>query len=144
MKVLLDTCVLSEAKQARSNPAVVAFLRGLDESKAFISAITIGELTKGIALLEPGKRKTGLEGWLSGLEDYYAARILPIDADIARIWGELLAKAKRQGVGLPVIDGLIAATAIHFGLHLVTRNVSDFEVTGVLLINPWETEESQA
>ena len=144
MKVLLDTCVLSEIQQAKPNFAVVSYLRTLDAPKAFISAITVGELTKGIELLEPGKRKSGLEGWLGGLEEHYSTRILPIDADIARIWGELLANARRQGIGLPAIDGLIAATAIHHGLHLVTRNVSDFSATGVLLINPWEIEDSQA
>lgn len=140
MKYLLDTCLLSEIQQAKPNPAVVSYLRLLDESKTFISAITIGELTKGIELLEPGKRRTALETWLTGMEDHYAGKILPITADISRVWGELLANAKRQGIALPAIDGLIAATAIHHGLHLVTRNVSDFKATGVLIINPWETK----
>lgn len=139
MKALLDTCVLSEVQQAKPNPVIVSYLQSLDESKMFISALTIGELTKGIDLLEPGKRRTTLESWLTGLEDHYSGRILPVSSDVARIWGELLAKAKRQGIGLPAIDGLIAATAIHHGLHLVTRNVSDFKATGALLINPWET-----
>lgn len=141
MKALLDTCVLSEVQQTKPNPTIVSYLRLLDESKTFISAITIGELTKGIELLEPGKRRTALEGWLTGLEEHYSGRILPVTSEIARIWGELLANAKHQGIGLPAIDGLIAATAIHQGLHLVTRNVSDFKATGVLLINPWETGE---
>jgi predicted nucleic acid-binding protein len=73
-----------------------------------------------IELLESEQRKAGLTGWLNGLEHYHATRILPIDEDIARRWGELFTNAKRQGIRLPAIDGLIAATALRPGLHLVT------------------------
>lgn len=138
MKYLLDTCILSEYRQAKPNPSVLFYIDGLNSLQVYISVVTVGEITKGVQGLEAGKRKQEFEQWLNVLESEYSGRILPITTDIARLWGELLAKAKRQGLGLPAIDGLIAATAMHHGLHLVTRNVSDFQATGALLINPWE------
>ena len=72
------------------------------------------------------------------LEQDYAERILPVDAETARVWGELTAAAQSGGKAVSVSDGLIAATAIRHGLHVMTRNVSDFRDTGAMLINPWE------
>ncbi len=138
MKYLLDTCVLSEYRQPKPNPEVLAYLESLNSLHFFISAITVGEITKGVKRLEDGKRKQAFEHWLNELESDYAGRILPVSTNVARLWGELLAKAHQQGIGLPAIDGLIAATAMHHGLHLITRNVNDFQSTGALLINPWE------
>jgi predicted nucleic acid-binding protein len=138
LKYLLDTCVLSELGRPTPNPAVEACLEGLNDFQMFISVISIGEISKGIHLLEPGKKRLGFERWFDELELEYKGRVLPVTENIARIWGELLANAKRQGIGLPVVDGLIAATAIEHGMHLLTRNVQDFKGTGVLIINPWE------
>jgi len=72
------------------------------------------------------------------LEQDYAERILPVDAETARVWGELTAAARARGKTVSVSDGLIAATALRHGLHVMTRNVSDFIDTGAMLINPWE------
>ena len=138
MKYLLDTCVLSELNQLEPNPNVNACLDRLPRANLFISTITIGEITKGVHMLEEGRKRHGLERWLEALETDYEGRILPVTVDISRLWGELLANAKKQGIGLPVVDGLIAATAIHHGMHVVTRNVIDFMATGVLITNPWE------
>ena len=104
----------------------------------FLSVLTVRELTKGIALLAPGRRKKSLSDWLLTLEQNYGERILPVDTETARIWGELSATAQQRGRAVASSDGLIAATAIRHGLHVMTRNVADFRETGALLINPWE------
>jgi len=74
---------------------------------------------------------------LQALERDYSDRLLPIDLETSRIWGELVAIAQKAGRPVPAVDALIAATAIRHGLHIMTRNTADFEPTGVLLLNPW-------
>ena len=138
MKVLLDTCVLSELRRSDSNPRVRATVKSHRDSDLFISVLTLGEIIKGITLLTPGKKKEGLHQWVQGIEQNYADRILPIDSETSRIWGEITAQARTHGIIVPAVDGLIAATALCHGLHLMTRNTSDFTATGVLLTNPWE------
>jgi toxin FitB len=138
VRVLLDTCVISEIVRPQGAQRVkerVAAFRPLD---VFVSAITIGEMARGVALLPSGKKKDGYAFALLQLEQDYDTRILPIDTDAARIWGELDAAGKKSGRNPSVTDGLIAATAIRHGLHVVTRNVKDFEGSGALIINPWE------
>ena len=89
-------------------------------------------------MLSESQRKRELQSWLQTIERYYSDRILSIDLEIVRIWGEITATAQKSGKIIAVSDGLIAATALRHGLHIVTRNISDFEPGGVLLINPWE------
>ena len=137
MKVLLDTCVLAELRHPKGSAKVKAAVEALPDDALFLSAITIGELVKGIELLKPSKKRRELANWLSFLRRSFSDRILSVDTEVAALWGELTAKAQRQGRVLHVADGLIAATAIQHGLHLMTRNVTDFEVTGALLLNPW-------
>lgn len=137
MKVLLDTCVLSEIRHPRGNPAVRETVLAYRDRELFISVITLGELAKGIALLDAGQRQQDLNAWLLGLEQQYADRILDITGDIVRVWGELTAAAQRNGRVVPVTDGLIAATALHHDLQVMTRNVDDFKPTGVRVLNPW-------
>ena len=105
----------------------------------FISVITLGELTKRIALLDPGQRKKALTDWLLGLEQQFSDRILEITSDVVRVWGELTAAASRNGRAVPATDGLIAATALHHGLKVMTRNIDDFAPTGVEVLNQWVT-----
>jgi predicted nucleic acid-binding protein len=138
MRVLLDTCVISEIRKPQGSARVKEAVAALVSSDAFISVVTFGELTKGIALLEEGKKKTALQIWLLALEKNYARAILPIDLETVRLWGELTAQAQKAGTPAPVSDGLIAATAKQHGLHIMTRNIKDFEATGAMLINPWE------
>jgi len=138
VRVLLDTCVVSEARREKGHPRVRAQVEAMRSRDMFLSVITVGELTKGITLLPRGKKKDALSGWLLALEQDYAERILPVDAETARAWGELTAAAQRRGKTVSVSDGIIAATAIRHGLHVITRNVSDFHETGAMLINPWE------
>ena len=138
MRALLDTCVVSEARRKKGHPGVRAQVEAIRSRDLFVSVITVGELTKGIALLPGGKKKDALSEWLLALEQDYAERILPVDAETAQVWGELTAAAQRRGKTVSVSDGIIAATAIRHGIHVMTRNVSDFRETGAMLINPWE------
>jgi len=138
MRVLLDTCVLSELRKAQCHENVHRIIDGYTDESLFLSVITIGEISKGIALLKKSQRKNELQRWLQTLEHYYSDRILAIDLDTVRIWGEITAAAQNKGKIITASDGLIAATALRHGLHIVTRNIRDFEVSGALLINPWE------
>jgi toxin FitB len=142
MRVLLDTCVLSELRRPSGSIAVRRAISDLPSPSLFVSVVTIGEIAKGVALLDDGERKRDLQGWLQTIENHYAERILPVDLETSRIWGELTAAARKSGKQVASADGLIAATARRRGLHLMTRNVSDFEPTGVMLINPWDNRSS--
>ena len=131
---LLDTNVLSETRKKKADQGVIAFLQAADSSGLYLSVLTIGELRKGIA----AKRRTdpaaanSLTVWLEGLEFGFANRILPIDAATARFWGEWSGERPR-----PVIDTLLAATAVHHGLTLVTCSTRDVEGLPVKTHNPW-------
>jgi len=137
VRVLLDTCVLSELRRPRGDPGVRGAVDAIESENLFVSVISIGEIAKGIALLQESHNKRALEVWLQALERYYADRLLPIDLETSRIWGELTAAAQKAGRPVPASDGLIAATARRHSLHMMTRNTADFEATGVLLLNPW-------
>jgi predicted nucleic acid-binding protein len=139
LKVLLDTNVLSEIRRPEGNPLVRERVAAMDEGDQYLSVISLGEIAAGTARLGPGKRRRSLEDWLETAERFFADRLLPIDRDIARLWGELTVSVAKTGRTLHVADGLIAATAVRHGLRLMTRNVRDFGGTGVLLINPWES-----
>ncbi len=138
MRVLLDTCVLSELnRQDGGLKEVRDAVSQISDDAVFISVVTLGEITKGVELLETGKRKNKLISWLNGLETQFSDRLLPVDSETARIWGELTARAQRAGKTVHAADGLIAATGLRHGLHVMTRNVGDFEPTGAMLLNPW-------
>ncbi len=137
MRVLLDTCVISEIRRPEGQISVRRAVAGLREDDTYLSAITLGELASGVARLARGRRRLELAAWLDGLEITYAERILPVDAEVARLWGELDASARRIGRPVGVQDGLIAATARRHGMHVMTRNVDDFSPTGTLVVNPW-------
>lgn len=134
---ILDTNVISETRRSRPDAGVIAFLSAAGAEGLFLSVLTLGELRKGVAL----KRRTDPEAasqlamWVEGIVTNFADRILPIDSAIALRWGELSA-----GRSLPVIDMLIAATALSRDLTLVTRNTKDFETSGALLLDPWRTQ----
>ena len=137
MNVLLDTCVVSEVRHPKGNPRVREALEQHRDEELFLSVLTVGELHKGVALLDEGRRKRGLETWIGGLTRQFADRIMAIDDQVAIIWGEITAAAQANGRTIPAVDGLIASTALRHGLTLMTRNVDDFAATGVRLINPW-------
>ena len=138
MRVLLDTCVLSELRHPKGHPGVRQAVYALNEEELFVSVITIGEILKGVSLLRESPRRRALETWLKTLERDYGDRLLSIDLETSRLWGELTAAAQKAGRVVHATDGLIAATALRHGLRVMTRNTTDFEPTGVLLLNPWE------
>ena len=136
---LLDTNCISELVRPKPDPRVIEWMEAADEAMLYLSVLTVGEIRKGLAGLAQGKRRTHLETWLEvELQARFAGRIVPIDASIADRWGLIAAEAKRKGKALSVIDGLLAATALHHNLTVVSRNVSDFMNTQVQVLNPWE------
>ncbi|NOY91146.1 MAG: type II toxin-antitoxin system VapC family toxin [Deltaproteobacteria bacterium] len=136
--MLLDTCVISEIVRPRGSQRVKDRVAAFQPEDVYLSVVTIGEMTRGVALLAAGNKRRRFDAALLRLEQDYADRILPVDTDTAKIWGELDVARQRAGLSRSVADGLIAATAKRHGLHVVTRNVRDFEGSGVLVTNPWE------
>lgn len=136
---LLDTNCISELVRTKPELRVLEWMEAADESVLYLSVLTLGEIRKGVAGLPQGKRQTQLEIWLDvDLQARFSGRILAIDALIADRWGLMAAEAKRKGVALSAIDGLLASTALQHNLTIVSRNVRDFEGTRVLTLNPWE------
>src|SRR5260370_375447 len=120
---LLDTNCISELVRSRPEPRVLKWMEAADESLLYLSVLTLGEIRKGVAGLPQGSRRTQLESWLElDLQARFAERILLIDASVADRWGLLAAEAKRKGRALSAIDGLLAATALHHNLTIVSRS----------------------
>lgn len=138
MSWLLDTCALSEYARKAPAPKVIAWLDEQDETSLFISVITLGEIEKGILKLRASDpiRSQKLTAWLGKVEQRFAGRILPLDGAALHVWAQLAAHAELVGQPLPVMDGLIMATAQCHGLTVVTRNVQDFDRYPQVL-NPW-------
>jgi predicted nucleic acid-binding protein len=136
---LLDTNVISELMKARPARSVADWIVSTPEELMHLSVITIGEIRKGIDLLDEDEPKRGaLQSWLDhDLRVRFAGRLLSFDEWVAERWGQIEALAKRQRVTLPTIDAQLAATALHHGLTFVTRNTADVRLTGVPLFNPW-------
>jgi len=136
---LLDTNCISELVRVRPDPGVVSWMDGAEEELLYLSVLTFGEIRKGLAELHQSKRRTRLETWLeTELRARFAGRILPIDLEVADRWGVVAATAKTEGKVLSTIDGMLAATALHHNLTVVSRNVSDFAPTQVQVLNPWK------
>ena len=140
---LLDTNVVSELIKPKPEPKVQRWIDSADERLLYLSVLTLGEIRKGIATLPSAPRRASLETWLSNdLALRFAGRILSIDGEVADRWGRIAAKALTSGVPLAVIDGLLAATALHFNMTLVTRNTKDVAAAGVATFNPWPPQSS--
>jgi toxin FitB len=135
MTYLLDTNVVSELRRRDPNPNVLAWYATVTSAELFLSVLTIGEIRLGIERLrrkdEP--QADGLEKWLRGLHVTYQDHLVDVDADVAEEWGRLNASNP-----LPVIDGLLAASAKVRGWTLVTRYTADLQRSGVALLNPFE------
>jgi predicted nucleic acid-binding protein len=134
LSFILDTDVISEFSKRRPNETVVKFVESSSSDKLWLSVLSLGEIRRGI---EVGRRRNpdaaaSIARWLARTEDQFADRVLPITAEIAHRWGEITSDRAR-----PVVDTLIAATALVHGLTVVTRNVRDFQTLGIPVINPW-------
>lgn len=142
---LLDTNIISELIKPRPEPKVAAWIEAADESLLYLSVLTLGEIRKGIAALPRTSRRGQLEAWLeTDLRARFSGRILPVDEVVADRWGLLTGEASRNRIRLPVIDGLLAATALSHNLTLVTRNATDMAATGVPVFDPWEAHSPLA
>jgi len=137
---LLDTNVISELVRKKPHPKVTTWIDATAEDLLYLSVLTLGEIRKGITSLREGSRRVGLEAWLDrDVVLRFAGRILPIDQAVADRWGRIAAQAEATKFPLPVIDGLLAATALDRNLTLVTRNTRDVAATGVPVFNPWSS-----
>ena len=138
MSWLLDTCALSEYAKKAPAPEVIAWLDEQDEASLFISVISLGEIEKGILKLRASDRRRSqkLTAWLGKVEQRFAGRILPLDAAALHVWAQIAARSELAGQPLPVMDGLLMATAQCHGLTVVTRNVQDFALYPQIF-NPW-------
>lgn len=136
MSYLIDTNVLSELRNRKADGNVVAWMQARPRPSLYLSVLSLGEIRKGIeGVADPAFRRALLD-WLEvDLPNWFVGRLLDIDAQTADRWGRVQAAAGRT---LPVIDGLLAATALQHGLTLVTRNTRDFAGLGVEIVNPWE------
>jgi toxin FitB len=135
---LLDASVLSELIRPAPDGNVLRWIGEIDESTLFLSVLTLGEIGNGVARLRPGSRRGRLESWLQvDLRSRFQGRILAIDEAVADRWGTISANAAAKGKPVPVVGGLLAATALHHNLTLVTRNGPDVAGTGVSTVNPW-------
>lgn len=141
MSFLLDTSVVSELVKKVPHEGVVSWLGRQDEESLYLSVLTLGELEKGISKLRASARRDRLRTWLAReLTARFADRLLPVDVPVAARWGMLTGNAEKRGTPLPVIDSLIAATALERGFSVVTRNVADFERCGVACVDPWDEQ----
>lgn len=140
---LLDTNVISELMKPRPNRPVAKWVDATSEELLHLSVITIGEVRKGIDLLdEADPRRAALQSWLDrDVRVRFAGRLLSFDDAVAERWGQLEALAKKRRLTLPTIDAQLAATALHHGLTFVTRNTVDIAPTGVPVFNPWRDRE---
>ena len=139
MRYLLDTCVVSELTKVKPSPHVVEWVDRQSETNLYLSVITLGELRKGIHRLPSSEKRKRLQLWLeSDLMQRFAGRWLDITPEVADRWGQLAAEQEKNGKVLPVLDGLIAASAWVNGMTVVTRNVNHIESVKVAVFNPWE------
>jgi len=136
---LLDTNIISELVKPKPEENVTAWIEDTDESLLYLSVLTLGEIRRGIAALPESRRRATLEAWLDkDLRARFEGRILLIDQEVADRWGLLTAAARNSGIVLPVIDGLLAATALEHNLTLVTRDTGQIPSMGVAVFNPWQ------
>jgi toxin FitB len=132
---LIDTNVISEIRKRSPHPGVAAWFGAVPPSELYLSCLTVGEIRQGVERLrrKDEAQARSIERWLTGLRVLFRDRIVPLDGEVAERWGTLNAV-----VTLPVIDGLLAATALTRDWTVVTRNVGDFARSGARVLNPWE------
>jgi toxin FitB len=135
---LLDTNVISELVRPHPDSRVVKWIESTAESLLYLSVLTLGEIRTGITSLVDGRRRVSLESWLDhDLTARFSGRILPIDSAVADRWGRISANAKAKGSPMPVIDGLLAATAMQFDLTVVSRDETFHKLPSLEVFDPW-------
>ena len=143
--ILLDTNVLSELMRPNPSDVVVAWVDALPDEDVWISAITVGEIRLGLALLPEGRRRQTLTGLVEEMfqEDFFE-KCLPFDYQAAEVYAQIVSSRSRQGRPITVEDAQIAAIALSADLELATRNIKDFlGIEALKLVNPWETDSSE-
>jgi toxin FitB len=133
---LIDTNVLSETLRPAPNAQVMSWLDSVEPEKCFVSVLTLGELRRGVLKLSAGRQRQRLSHWMDDtLAQWFGERVITVDQAVCTDWAELLTAAGRP---LPAIDSLLAASAVAHDLVIATRNMRDFELPGVKVINPWD------
>ena len=139
---LLDTSVVSELMKRRPGRHVAEWVDATSEELLYLSVITIGEIRKGIDLLDDEPKRSALQRWLDrDIRVRFAHRLIVFDDAVAERWGQMEAQAKKRRLTLSTLDAQLAATALHHGLTFVTRNTADITPTGVPVFNPWSDRE---
>jgi predicted nucleic acid-binding protein len=138
MKVLLDTCVLAELRHHQATPAVKSAVTVIADEDLYISVLIVGEIARAVASVSDIRKKRALNSWLTVLQRQFADRILPVDSEVAYLWGDISARARATGLILPAVDGLLAATALRHGLYVMTRLPTPIAAAGALTIDPWK------
>lgn len=138
MAWLLDTNIVSELRRPRPEPRVVDFVGGQRLEELYLSVVTLAELRFGIELLQDAVRRSALSDWLEhGVRPMFEDRVLPLSEDVMLKWRLLIEGGRKTGHTYSQPDLMIAATALHFGLTVVSRDTSDHEKAGVPVLNPW-------
>lgn len=142
MSYLLDTCTLCEPTRKEPEPEVMRWLEREKEEDLYLSVLSLGEIAQGVEKLDDSRKKRRLEAWLhTDLLHRFDGRIIDITREISLKWGEISGAKRREGKQIPVIDGLIGATALVHSLVVVTRNVDDFRRVGAPVFDPWQDAE---
>ena len=135
----MDKSVSEYNRDETPHPSVVKWIETTSETLQYLSVLTLGEIEKGILLLDEGKRRREIKQWFEkDLQARFAGRILGIDKNVASVWARFIAPPLKQGRPLPTIDSLLAASALAHDLTFVTRNVKHFAGLQVPLLNPWD------
>lgn len=135
---LLDTNILSELRRTKPEPKVLAFVAGQSLDLLFVSAVTLAEIRFGIELVSEVTKRAELNDWLTHkVRPMFDQRVLPVSEDVMFKWRLLVEEGRKSGHTFSQPDLIIAATALHHGLTLVSRDVADFEKARVPILNPW-------
>jgi toxin FitB len=135
---LLDTNILSELRRPKPEPKVVAFIEGQPLALLYVSSVTLAEIRFGIELASDPARRAALNAWLTHrVRPMFEQRVLPVSEDIMFKWRMLVESGRKAGHTFSQPDLIIAATALHHGLTLVSRDITDFAKAGVSIVNPW-------
>ncbi len=138
MRYLLDTCVLSELVKRTPDAHVITWFEARKAHELCISAMTWGELQRGVTKLPESKRRSELTLWLQQMDTGFEDRILAFDQNVSEVWAHMTVQAETHGKSMAAFDSIIAATARANDCKLVTRNVRDFAYAGIDVLNPWQ------